>query len=66
VLRQVRLIRRRRQLESWGRGLRWFSDLIMTLFLSALYLTLGALGIGSYSRAQAAARSVPIGGEVRR
>ena len=66
VLRHLQSIRRRRLLESWGRGARWVSDLTMTLFLSVLYFVLGALGIASYSRAQAAARFVPVGGRVRR
>lgn len=65
VLREVRSIRRRRLLESWGRSLRWVSDLTMTLFLRALYLTLGAFGIASYSRAQAAARSATLSGSIR-
>ena len=60
VLRQVQSIRRKRLLETWMRGLRWISDLAITLFLSVLYLILGAMGIASYSRAQAAARSVPL------
>ena len=61
VLSQVRAIRRRRQWESWGRGLRRVADLTTTLFLSVLYLILGGLDIASYSRAQAAARSATQG-----
>ncbi len=64
VLRQVKAIRRRRLLESWGRGLRRVSDLIASLFLGAIYFSLGALGIGACRRAQAASRCLVSGARV--
>jgi len=66
VLRQVRAIRRWRLLEAWGRGLRQASDLIMTLLLSAIYFSLGALGRASYGQAQEAARLARVAGDLRR
>jgi rubrerythrin len=58
VLRQVRIIRWQRLLETWGRGLERISDLLATVVLSAIYFFLGVLGRTSNHRAQAAIRSM--------
>jgi rubrerythrin len=65
VLRQVRSIRRRRLLESWGRGWRRVSDLATTLLLSALYFLLGAVACASCRRAQETQESAGARGEAR-
>jgi rubrerythrin len=65
VLRQVGAIRRQRLLESSRRGLRLVSDLVATLLLGTIYLSLGAIGRCSLRRAQEVARSTESAGRYR-
>lgn len=56
VSREMRAIRRRRLVQSWGRGLRAVADTVTTFLLSALYFSLGGLSLASSRRAHKTGR----------